>query len=134
MDGSSLVPILKGDKAGTEQLRQKPLFWHFPHYSNHGAQSPGGAVRYGDYKLIEYYENNTVQLFNIKNDPGEQHDLAKTETEKVKELTKMLHDWRKSVDAWMPTPNPKYQEGLKWPGNGIRGEEDSPYDKNQHAK
>jgi arylsulfatase A-like enzyme len=134
VDGSSLVPVLKGDQAGIQQLKQKPLFWHFPHYSNHGAQSPGGAVRYGDYKLIEYYENNTVQLFNIKTDPGEQHDLAKTEPEKVKELTKMLHDWRQQVGAWMPAPNPKYQEELKWPGNGIRGEEDSPYDNNQHTK
>jgi arylsulfatase A-like enzyme len=129
IDGSSLVPILKGDKTGIDELRQKPLFWHFPHYSNHGAQSPGGAVRYGDYKLIEYYENNTVQLFNIKNDPGEQSDLAKSEPGKVRELTAMLHEWRKQVGAVMPTPNPKYQQGLLWPGKGIRGEQDSPYDK-----
>jgi len=129
VDGSSLVPILKGDKTGIEQLKQKPLFWHFPHYSNHGAQSPGGAVRYGDYKLIEYYENNTVQLYNIKTDPGEQHDLSRTETDKVKQLVTMLHDWRKQVGAAMPTPNPKYKEGNKWPGKGIKGEEDSPYDK-----
>ncbi len=129
IDGSSLVPILKDDKSGADALRQKPLFWHFPHYSNHGGQSPGGAVRYGDYKLIEYYENNTVQLFNIKNDPGEQHDIAKTETEKVKELTGLLHNWRKQVGAIMPAPNPKYAEGSKWPGSGIKGEGDSPYDK-----
>lgn len=128
IDGSSLVPILKGDKAGSEALKQKPLFWHFPHYSNHGAQSPGGAVRYGDYKLIEYYENNTVQLYNLKDDPGEQHDLAKTQPDKAKELTAMLHDWRKKVNAEMPVPNPKYVEGSKWPGSGIKGEGDSPYD------
>jgi arylsulfatase A-like enzyme len=129
IDGSSLVPILKGEAAGTGKLREKPLFWHFPHYSNHGAQSPGGAVRYGDYKLIEYYENNMVQLFNLKNDPGEHQDLAKTEPAKAKELTAMLHEWRKQVGAVMPKPNPQYKEGLKWPGNGIKGEEDSPYDK-----
>jgi len=128
VDGSSLVPILKGDKTGMEQLKQKPLFWHFPHYSNHGAQSPGGAVRYGDYKLIEYYENNMVQLFNIQTDPGEQRDLSRTEPDKVKQLVAMLHDWRKKVGADMPTPNPKYKEGNKWPGKG-KGEEDSPYDK-----
>lgn len=128
IDGSSLVPILTGDKAGIDQLRQKPLFWHFPQYSNHGAQSPGGAVRYGDYKLIEYYENNTVQLFNLKNDPGEQHDLAKTEPEKARELTEMLHKWRKDVNAVMPVPNPNYHQGNTWPGKGIRGEANSPYD------
>jgi arylsulfatase A len=129
IDGSSLVPILKGEAAETARLREKPLFWHFPHYSNHGAQPPGGAVRFGDYKLIEYYENNTVQLFNIKMDASEQHDLAKTEPAKVKELTAMLHEWRKQVGAVMPGPNPAYKADLKWPGNGIKGEEDSPYDK-----
>jgi len=55
----------------------------YPHYSNHGMQSPGGAVRTGDYKLLEYFENNTVQLFNLKHDIGEQTDLSNTEPEKV---------------------------------------------------
>src|SRR5690349_19990072 len=104
-DGNSLVPIVKGDKAATDQLKQKPLFWHFPHYSNHGGQSPSSAVRLGDYKLIEYYENFTVQLFNLKNDPGEEHYLAKSEPAKVKELTALLHNWRKEVGAVMPTAN-----------------------------
>jgi len=120
IDGVSMVPILKGDQSGSEKLAEKPLFWHFPHYSNHGAQSPGGAVRFGDYKLIEYYENNTVQLFNIKNDPGEQNDLAKAEPEKVKQLRDLLHNWRKEVGAKMPVLNPKYNPLAKWPGNGER--------------
>jgi arylsulfatase A-like enzyme len=120
IDGESIVPILKGDPLGTQKLKEKPLFWHFPHYSNHGAQSPAGAVRLGDYKLIEYYENNTVQLFNIKNDPGEQNDLSKTELDKVKQLRDLLHNWRKEVNAKMPVPNPKYNPAIKWPGNGER--------------
>ncbi len=104
IDGKSLVPILmaKGEP------EQRALYWHFPHYSNHGQQSPGGAIRLGDYKLLEYYEHNTVQLFNIKNDPGEQQDLSSTEKEKVKELRNMLHTWRKSVSAKMMKPNPEY--------------------------
>jgi arylsulfatase A-like enzyme len=122
IDGQSIVPVLKGDQKGIEQIKQKPLFWHFPQYSNHGAQSPGGAVRYGDYKLIEYYENNKVQLFNLRTDPGEQHDLASTEPEKVKQLTAMLHNWRKEVGAAMPTPNPKYDPNMKWPGNPLNGD------------
>ena len=81
-DGVSITPLLKGKEA----INRKAIFWHFPHYSNHGMQSPGGAVRYGDYKLIEYYENNTVQLFNLANDIGEQHDISKQEPGKVKEL------------------------------------------------
>lgn len=120
VDGVSIVPALKGDGSGMEKLKQKPLFWHFPHYSNHGAQSPGGAVRLGDYKLIEYYENNTVQLFNLKNDPGEQNDLSKTNPDKVNQLRDLLHAWRKEVGARMPVANQKYNPSLKWPGNGER--------------
>jgi arylsulfatase A len=120
IDGISIVPALKGDAPGTEKLKEKPLFWHFPHYSNHGAQSPGGAVRLGDYKLIEYYENNTVQLFDLKNDPSEQNDLSKANPGKVKQLTDLLHAWRKEVGAKMPVANKKYNPSLKWPGNGER--------------
>ena len=101
-------------------MKEKPLYWHFSHYSNHGAQSPGGAIRLGDYKLIEYYENNTVQLFNLKADPGEQRDLAKSEPEKARQLLAMLHSWRKEVNAKMPVANPKYAPGSKWPGKGER--------------
>ena len=120
IDGMSIVPVLKGDRAGIEKLKEKPLFWHFPHYSNHGAQSPGGAIRLGDYKLIEYYENSKVQLFNLRTDPGEQNDLVRTEPQKVKQLVDMLHAWRKEVKAGMPTPNPKHIPNIKWPGNGER--------------
>jgi arylsulfatase A-like enzyme len=108
-DGMSITPLLKEEKKAIKKLENRALYWHFPHYSNHGLQSPGGAVRYGDYKLIEYYEHNTVQLFNIKNDPGEQHDLSHTEFKKVKQLTEMLHQWRKDVAAQMPVPNPEYR-------------------------
>ncbi|GHV59878.1 sulfatase [Bacteroidia bacterium] len=105
-DGVSFAPLLKGDT----QLDREAIFWHFPHYSNHGMQSPGGAVRYGDYKLLEYYENNTVQLFNLKNDIGEQHDLAASEPEMVNLLREMLHNWQKQVDAKTMLPNPKYKK------------------------
>ncbi|TZF82255.1 sulfatase [Pedobacter sp. BS3] len=103
VDGVDISPLLTG-----QNIEKRALYWHFPHYSNHGLQSPGGAIRYGDYKLLEYFENNTVQLFNLKNDPGEQHDLSKSEPAKVKELTTMLHNWRKKVGAKMMPPNPDY--------------------------
>jgi arylsulfatase A-like enzyme len=104
-DGKSLVPLLKGNM----QLDRKGIFWHFPHYSNHGMQSPGGAVRYGDYKLLEYFENNTVQLFNLKEDIGEQNDLSDALPDKTAELRKMLNDWRQEVSAEMMPPNPEYK-------------------------
>ncbi len=104
-DGTSFVPLLKGENT----INREAIFWHFPHYSNHGMQSPGGAVRCGDYKLLEYYENNTVQLYNLKDDIEEQHDLSATEPGKVKELQEMLHKWREQVGAKMMEPNPDYK-------------------------
>ena len=114
-DGMSLVPLLKGERKKADEIGRRAIYWHWPHYSNHGAQSPGGAVRYGDYKLIEYYENNTAQLFNLKTDPGEQHDLVNSDPGKVKELRAMLQAWRKEVNAEMPAPNPNYNPKAKWP-------------------
>jgi hypothetical protein len=76
-------------------------------------QSPGGAILDGDYKLLEYFENGTVQLFNLKNDIEEQKDLSKIEIEKTKELKEKLHKWRKKVGAQMMKPNPDYNALLK---------------------
>jgi arylsulfatase A-like enzyme len=102
VDGESIVPLLKG---GT--LPERPLFWHYPHYSNQGGD-PSGAVRLGDYKLVENYLDMSVELFCIKDDIGEKHDLSKTYPEKADEMTRMLHAWRARVGAVMPTPNPGY--------------------------
>jgi len=104
-DGVSFAPLLKGES----KINRDAIFWHYPHYSNHGMQSPGGAVRCGDYKLIEYYENGTVQLFNVKNDIGEQRDIASSEPEIVNKLREMLHNWREKVNAKMMEPNPEYK-------------------------
>ena len=99
LDGRSFVPALKA-----EVYQRGPIFWHFPHYSNHGYQSPGGAVRSGRYKLLEYYENATVQLFDLENDIGERNDLSRSRPEITQQLRKLLHDWRDTVDAKMPYP------------------------------
>jgi arylsulfatase A-like enzyme len=95
-DGLSFVSALKG-----EPFEGKAIFWHFPHYSNHGMQSPGGAVRVGDYKLLEYFENKSVQLFNLKEDPGEQKDLSREQPKKARQLLTRLQAWRKDVAARM---------------------------------
>jgi arylsulfatase A len=65
IDGKSLTRLVKGKK-----MDRGPIYWHFPHYSNHGMQSPGGAIRDGDCQLLEYFENGTVQLFNLARDIG----------------------------------------------------------------
>ncbi len=102
-EGVSIIPLLEN-----KNIKDRALYWHFPHYSNHGMQSPGGAIRYGDYKLLEYFENNTVQLFNLKEDIGEQHDLSSSDPVTTKLLLKMLHQWRESIGAKDMIPNPKY--------------------------
>jgi arylsulfatase A-like enzyme len=103
-DGVSIVPLLRQ----TGRLDRKALYWHYPHYSNQGG-TPSGAVRAGDYKLIEFYEDNRVELYNLKDDVGEKHDLSAEMPQKTAELRELLHDWRKSVAALMPTSNPDYK-------------------------
>jgi arylsulfatase A-like enzyme len=101
IDGVSLLPLLKNK----DKLKRKAIYWHYPHYHGSGNR-PSGAVRAGDYKLIEWYENNRVELYNLKNDIGEKHDLSNEMPEKAVELQEMLHTWRKRVNAKMPVLNP----------------------------
>ncbi len=106
-DGVSIVPLL----TGADSLSRDAIYWHFPHYSNHGMQPPASAIRSGDYKLIEYFENYNVQLFNLETDIGEQTNLAATMPQKVTELRTKLRTWRKEVDAQMNQLNPDYAPG-----------------------
>ena len=99
-DGISFAPLLEGKPFNGHDA----IYWHFPHYSNHGNQSPGGAVRVGKYKLLEYYENGTVQLYDLENDLGEQNDISKQNPEVTQNLLNMLQDWRQQTDAKMPYP------------------------------
>ncbi len=101
VDGVSLVRLLSGD-----DLKPRPLFWHYPHYGNQGG-APGGAVRDGDWKLIEWYEDGSLELFNLKTDLGETTNLAGDMPDKVRELREKLATWRSEVGAVMPKPNPK---------------------------
>ncbi len=97
-DGVSLVPLLKNKKL----KRGAPLFWHYPHYGNQGG-APCGTIRDGDWKMIEWFEDGSRELYNIKNDPGETKDLAAENPKKIKELQERLIRWRKEVGAIMPT-------------------------------
>ncbi|MCA9052870.1 MAG: sulfatase [Planctomycetaceae bacterium] len=103
-DGVSLAPLM----SGTGGLARDMIFWHFPHYSNHGQQSPGGAVRSGNYKLIEYFERGTTQLFNLRQDPGERIDLSQTEPEIRDRLLARLRAWRDDVGAAGMARNPEF--------------------------
>ena len=93
IDGLNLKPALEGGS-----LEQRSLYWHYPHYSNQGG-IPSGAIREGDFKLIERYEDGRVHLYNLKEDIGEQNDLAQKYPEKVSKLRSQLHAWYEDVDA-----------------------------------
>lgn len=94
-DGVSLVPLLRGE---SHDLANRPLYWHYPHYSNQGG-FPGGAIRQGDYKLIERFEDGRVHLYHLKDDVGERNDLAQQQPQRVNELRAKLHRWYGQVNA-----------------------------------
>ena len=102
-DGVSLVPFLKG----ADSLDRGAIFWHYPHYGNQGG-TPGSSVRAGDYKLIEFFEDRHLELYNLKEDIGEEHNLAEAEPALRGELGAMLVDWREQVQARIPEPNPDH--------------------------
>jgi arylsulfatase A-like enzyme len=99
-DGVSIVPLLEDPSA---TLGREALFWHYPHYSPQEGV-PSGAVRVGDLKLIEFFEDMHVELYDLAQDIGEQHDLSEEMPEKAAELRDRLHAWREAVGAQMPTP------------------------------
>jgi arylsulfatase A-like enzyme len=103
LDGVNLLPHLTSRAA----VKREALYWHYPHYSNQGG-APGGAIREGDWTLIEFYEDGRLELFNLKNDLGERTNLAQREPARAKAMQAKLAHWRKERGAIMPTPNPGY--------------------------
>jgi arylsulfatase A len=103
-DGLDLQPLLR-DPAHT--LNRDALFFHYPHY--YQTTTPVGAVRVGNWKLVEYLENGRCELFDLEADPSEQNDLAGRETTTVANLRSRLHEWRQAVGARMPKENPLHK-------------------------
>jgi arylsulfatase A len=99
LDGISLLPLLKG----RDKLDRETLYWHIPNYHSSGL-CPSGAVRWKDYKLIEYYENGRIELFDLSVDESEQNEISSQKPAIASKLKKMLSDWRDDVGAAMPTP------------------------------
>jgi hypothetical protein len=92
---------------GSDWTRGQPIFWHYPHYGNQGG-APAGAVREGDWKLIEWSEDGRLELFNLADDIGETTNLANAEPERAAHMKQMLNDWRIQTGAVMPTNNPDF--------------------------
>ncbi len=97
LDGTSITALLKGDSKPLHDA----LFWHYPHYASYGC-GPYTAIRVGDWTLIEWLEDESVDLFNLAEDVGERNNLATSYPEKVNKLRRQIHQWRKDVDANMP--------------------------------
>ncbi|MBN1908304.1 MAG: sulfatase [Pirellulales bacterium] len=109
LDGVSLVPVLKDQ---TARLDREAVYWHFPHYRS--KFGPHGAIRQGRYKLVEWFEKSIddepggFELYDLQNDPREQHDLAATKPELTRALTDKLRSWRKRVGAQEMRRNPAW--------------------------
>ena len=107
LDGLSIAPLLRD---ATASLDRAALYWHFPCYlqgytPRHGPfrTTPAAAIRMGDWKLIEFFEDGKLELYNLKNDLGEKTDLAQKMPNKTKELHAVMLKWRRSVKAPVPT-------------------------------
>lgn len=104
LDGQSLLPLFTHSDAA---LYRDALYWHYPHYHPGGAR-PYGAIRRRDWKLIEFFEDGKLELYNLKDDIGESNDLSSEMPDIVIKLRELLHRWRDSVNAQMPYANPEY--------------------------
>lgn len=102
LDGVSLVKLLRGG-----ELPARPLFWHFPNYTNQGGR-PAGAIRDGDWKLMEQFEDGALELYNLAADVSETRNLAADEPQRVEKMAAALRAWRARVGARMPVPNPDF--------------------------
>ncbi len=115
VDGVSLAPLLRG-----RNLRPRPLFWHYPHYSNQGGE-PASAIREGDWKLIHFHADGRRELYNLREDEGEQHNLARRRADVANRLMARLEAWRQESGAVMPVRNPAADPA--WPGFQLTGEQ-----------
>lgn len=104
IQGGSLVKVI-ADGKGEVKRPQDGLVFHFPHYQG---DTPHSAIIVGDLKLMKFYEDNRVELYDLAKDPREQTDHAKKRPEDATKLEKLLSEYLKAVGAQMPTPNPKY--------------------------
>ena len=111
VDGVSLKALASGD---TESLDREAIYFHYPHYHPINTMGPAGAVRMGDYKLVEVYETGNIELYNLNDDVGEQKDLSAEMPERAARMKTMLHDWIAESGSHMPVSNPDYMAENDW--------------------
>jgi arylsulfatase A-like enzyme len=102
IDGVSIFPLLNKDK-----MKDRPLFWHYPHYSNQGVE-PGSAIRIGKYKLIDNFQRDRQELYDLDKDISEVNDISTSNPSKARELYKILNKWREEKNVKMMVKNPDW--------------------------
>ena len=110
LDFQDISPLLFDSKSPAD-AKPRTLFWHQPHYMNQGGR-PAGVAREGDWKLIEQYEDGSLELYNLAKDPSETTDLAAAEPNRVAALRGKLEAWRRSVGAVVMKANPNFSRSL----------------------
>ncbi|MCG8310812.1 MAG: sulfatase [Cytophagales bacterium] len=105
-DGENILPLVRSPG---QPISRSALFWHYPHYHRGGA-TPYSAIRMGDYKLIEFFEDGRLELYDLATDIGEEKDLRDTEPELLRKMHQKLQLWREEVNAQYPSENPDYKE------------------------
>ncbi|WP_318186610.1 sulfatase [Pelagicoccus enzymogenes] len=118
VDGVSLVPLMKGDP-----IPERSIFWHYPLYLNSRLQvkpvfgtermywrtTPCSVVRTGDWKLMQFFESDALELYNVREDIGEQNNLAAQYPERVERMLGTLQSWQRETNADIPTTlNPSF--------------------------
>ncbi len=114
LDGQSLMPVLKG---GT--LPERSLFFYMPLYDLRWGATPCAVIRHGPWKLLEFFgdqfdaegryaRGHRIELYNLRDDVGEQHDLSATERPRVEQMDGELRTWLKGIPATIPGPNPHH--------------------------
>jgi len=109
LDGVSLKSLITRE---SKHLEREAIYFHYPHYHHVNTMGPAGAVRMGDYKLVERFENMKVELFNLKNDIGETKDLTVEMPELAEKMKAMLHKWREETGSRMPEVNKDFNESF----------------------
>ncbi|MGJ8724045.1 MAG: sulfatase [Roseibacillus sp.] len=107
LDGLSLKPLLEGSK-----LKERPLFWHYPHYGNQGGE-PSSILRQGDWKLIQYFEDNRLELYHLPSDIGEQKDVSNENAEIVATMLTTLESLQEETGALIPEKDPRFAPAKK---------------------
>lgn len=129
LDGVDLTPLLYQ----TAGLAPRCLFWHYPHYSPQGGR-PGGAVRRGGLKLVEFFEDDRLELYDLRHDPSETTDLSPRMQAETQQLHTLLLSWRQAVGARMPRPNPNYDPNAPKAAAGTRRSAATPLRKGDRDK